>query len=194
MGTHGRSGFERFILGSVTEKVLRRATCPVLSVPPRTPDAAPLPQALFRRILCPIDFSGGSIHALNYAVSLAKEADAHLTVLNVLEIPTETLEYARGHDRSLPHLMRDYVKAAEENARQRLEEAIPATELVYCTVDRLVVAGRPYREILRLAEADRSNLIVMGVRGRGARDLLTFGSTTQHVVREAACPVLTLRG
>ncbi|HET7219229.1 MAG TPA: universal stress protein [Vicinamibacterales bacterium] len=194
MGTHGRSGFERFILGSVTEKVLRRAACPVLSVPPRIPDAAPVPQALFRRILCPIDFSGSSIHALNYAVSLAKEADAHLTVLNVLEIPAETLEDAKGFGRSLPPVMREYVKTAEEEAHRRLEEAIPASELVYFTVDTKVSAGRPYREILRIAAADHSNLIVMGVRGRGTRDLLTFGSTTQHVVREAECPVLTLRG
>jgi nucleotide-binding universal stress UspA family protein len=194
MGTHGRSGFERFILGSVTEKVVRRAACPVLTVPPHIPDAAPVPQALFRRILCPIDFSGSSIHALNYAVSLAKEADAHLTLMNVLEIPAETLESARESSLALPQLMRSYVTAAEEDARQRLAEAIPAAAREYCTVDTLVAAGRPYREILRIAGEFRSNLIVLGVHGRGTRDLLAFGSTTQQVVRAAECPVLTLRG
>jgi nucleotide-binding universal stress UspA family protein len=194
MGTHGRSGFERFILGSIAEKVLRRAVCPVLTVPPRMPDAAPVPHALFRRILCPIDLSGSSLQALTYAVSLAEEADAHLTVLNVLEIPAETLEDARESSPALPHVMRQYVKASEEDARRRLREAIPATAGEYCTIDTLVTAGRPYREILRIAAQDHSNLILMGVRGRGTRDLLTFGSTTQHVVREAACPVLTLRG
>lgn len=194
MGTHGRSGFERLILGSITEKVLRRAVCPVLTVPPRMPDAAPLPQALFRRILCPIDFSETAQRALTYAVSLAEEADAHLTVLNVLEVPAETLESARESSRSLPQLMRSYLTASEEEARRRLDEAIPAAAREYCTVDTRVTAGRPYREVLRIAAELGSNLIVMGVRGRGARDLLAFGSTTQHVVRAAECPVLTLRG
>lgn len=194
MGTHGRSGFERLILGSVTEKVLRRAVCPVLTVPPRIPDASPIPQALFRRILCPIDFSETAMRALAYAVSLAEEADAQLTVVNVLEIPTETLESARESSRALPALMRSHVAAAEEAARRRLDEAIPAAAREFCTVDTLVTAGRPYREILRIASDLRSNLIVMGVRGPGTRDLLAFGSTTQHVVRAAECPVLTLRG
>ena len=194
MGTHGRSGFERLILGSVTEKVLRRAVCPVLTVPPRMPDASPVPQALFRRILCPIDFSETSRRALTYALSLAEEADARLTVINVLEIPAETLESARESSLALPQLMRSYVTAAEEDARRRLAEAIPAAAREYCTVDTLVAAGRPYREILRIAGELRSNLIVMGVHGRGTRDLLAFGSTTQQVVRAAECPVLTLRG
>ena len=194
MGTHGRSGFERLILGSITEKVLRRAACPVLTVPPQMPDVAPLPQALFRRILCPIDFSDTSLRALTYAVSLAKEADAHLTVMNVLEIPAETLESARESRPALPHVMREYVKASEEDARRRLDEAIPAAAREYCSVEARVTAGRPYREVLRVAAEDRSNLIVMGVRGRGTRDLLTFGSTTNHVVRAAECPVLSLRG
>jgi nucleotide-binding universal stress UspA family protein len=84
MGTHGRSGFERLLLGSITEKVLRKATCPVLTVPRRHPDAVPATPALFKRILCPVDFSDCSMQALNYAMSLAQEADAHLTVVHVM--------------------------------------------------------------------------------------------------------------
>jgi hypothetical protein len=53
--------------------------------------------------------------------------------------------------------------------------------------------GKPWREVLRIAAEKQSDLIVMGVQGRGAADLLFFGSTTQHLVREASCPVLTLR-
>jgi nucleotide-binding universal stress UspA family protein len=53
--------------------------------------------------------------------------------------------------------------------------------------------GKPWREVLRVAQEKQSDVIVMGVQGRGAADLLFFGSTTQHVVREATCPVLTLR-
>ena len=53
--------------------------------------------------------------------------------------------------------------------------------------------GRPWREVLRVADEQESDLIAIGVQGRGAADLMFFGSTTQHVVREASCPVLTLR-
>ncbi|MSO84129.1 MAG: universal stress protein [Acidobacteria bacterium] len=71
MGTHGRSGFERLLLGSVTEKVLRKASCPVLSVPRGARDAVPALPVLFKDILSTIDFSDCSINALNYAMSLA---------------------------------------------------------------------------------------------------------------------------
>ena len=86
IGTHGRSGFERFLLGSVTEKVLRKAGCPVLTVPKGQPDAVPASQVLYKRILCPVDFSDSSLHALKYAISMAQEADAHLNVLHVLSV------------------------------------------------------------------------------------------------------------
>src|SRR3990170_6375794 len=73
MGTHGRGGFDRLVLGSVTEKVVRSTDVPVLTVPPhsRAPDAG-----LYHTILCPVDFSDASTLALEYALSLAKEADA----------------------------------------------------------------------------------------------------------------------
>ena len=84
IGTHGRSGFERLLLGSVTEKVLRKARCPVLTVPRRLPDAVPAGAVLYKRILCPVDFSASSLHALKYATSLAQESDGQLTVLHVV--------------------------------------------------------------------------------------------------------------
>ena len=78
IGTHGHSGFDRLVLGSVTEKILRKAPCAVLTVPP--PVAEPPADALdiFKRILCPVDFSDASMKALEYALALAKEADAEL--------------------------------------------------------------------------------------------------------------------
>jgi Universal stress protein family len=66
LGTHGRSGFQRLFLGSVTEKVVRRVTCPALIVPPRAPDIAPDAPVQFRRILCPIDFSHSSLDDRKY--------------------------------------------------------------------------------------------------------------------------------
>ena len=86
MGTHGRGGFQHLVLGSVTERVLRRAVCPVLTVPPRAQSTSRL---TFRRLLCAIDFSESSMAALRFALSLAQESEARLTMLHVLEWPWE---------------------------------------------------------------------------------------------------------
>jgi nucleotide-binding universal stress UspA family protein len=194
MGTHGRSGFERLLLGSVTEKILRKATCPVLTVPHRHPDAVPASPVLFKQILCPVDFSGCSLQALNYAMSLAQEADAHLTVLHVTEYGWDATPVNHGQVRTGDRLsLGDYRAWRGEDARQRLTEAIPETVAAFCSIQRMVSAGTPKREILRIAAEQRTDLIVMGVEGRGAADLTFLGSTTNHVLRAATCPVLTLR-
>ena len=193
MGTHGRSGFERLVLGSVTERVLRKAACPVLSVPRHVRDAVPALPVLFKDILCAIDFSDCSINALNYAMSLAQEADARLTVLHVIELfpelPADMTETVQGGPRNLT----EYVAAVEQDRRARLKAAVPESVRTYCAVETVLATGKPYREILRVAMEQHSDLVVIGVHGRGATDLLFFGSTTQHVVRQATCPVLTLR-
>ena len=193
MGTHGRSGFERLVLGSVTEKVLRKAACPVLSVPRQIPDAVPAPTVLFKRILCAIDFSDCSLRALNHAMSLAQEADARLTVVHVIEVPPEAPADFHLGAFGVAQSLADYIAASEEERRARLRDAVPDTVRAYCTVETLLPTGKPYREILRVAAEQQSDLIVIGIHGRGAADLLFFGSTAQHVVRQALCPVLTLR-
>jgi nucleotide-binding universal stress UspA family protein len=193
MGTHGRSGFERLVLGSVTEKVLRKAGAPVLTVPRALPDAVPIQPGLFREILCPVDFSNPSIQALQYAISITQEADAHLAVLHVVAHENETAADV-GDFGAVENLsMAEFRKQQEDTLRRRLVEAVPETVAPYCRVDTLLVHGKPWREILRTAADRLSDLIVMGVQGRGTIDLTMFGSTTHHVVREATCPVLTLR-
>jgi nucleotide-binding universal stress UspA family protein len=186
MGTHGRSGFERLLLGSVTEKLLRRAPCPLLTVPRRTPDAVPIP-VLFRRILCPVDFSPSSLKALAFAESLAKEADAHLTVMHVLE-PASVFEPVVMGGPGGPPPDRD----ARVAARRRLAEAIAPEARVYSHVGEVVVSGKPYREILREAQELQVDLIVLGAHSLRV-GALAFGSTANHVVSGAARPVLTLR-
>jgi nucleotide-binding universal stress UspA family protein len=192
LGTHGRSGFERLVLGSVAEKVLRKAECPVLTVPRGMADVLPASPVLFKRILCAVDFSDCSTHALNYAMSLAQQADAHLTVIHVLELPPELPREV--HENVVgPRNLSEYVALAEEDRRARLKDAIPENVRAYCTVDTVLATGKPYSEILRVASEEMSDVIVIGVHGRGAADLFFFGSTAQHVVRQASCPVLTLR-
>ncbi|MET0165486.1 MAG: universal stress protein [Vicinamibacterales bacterium] len=189
LGTHGRSGFQRLFLGSVTEKVIRKVKCPTLIVPPRAPDIAPGAPVEFHRVLCPIDFSDGSLAALEYAINLSEEADGQLTLLHVTEMPAALTQE--------PFVVADEIdrirEAAATDARRKLANLIPENARAYCTIDTAVVEGRAYREILRRATEKKTDLIVMGVHGRGALDLLLFGSTTHHVIRASACPVLIVR-
>jgi len=190
LGTHGRSGFQRLFLGSVTEKVIRKAACPTLVVPPRAPDVSPDAPVQFRRILCAIDFSESSLAALARALNMAEEADAHLTVLHVIEIPPELRENAVAPDFDVDRIR----AAAEADARRRIHDLVPKEARTYCTVETAVLEGRAYRQVLRQAAEEKADLIVMGVHGRGAIDLLLFGSSTHHVIRAATCPVLVVRG
>ena len=189
VGTHGRSGFQRLFLGSVTEKVIRRAAGPTLVVPPRAPAAAPGEPVQFRRIVCPVDFSESSLDALTYAIMLAEEADARLTLLHVVEMPRALTEEPMLLARDVARIRE--TEAAE--ARRRLHALVPEQARTYCTVETAVVEGRAHDEIIRQATEGHADLIVMGVHGRGVVDRLLFGSTAHHVIRAAACPVLVVR-
>lgn len=189
LGTHGRSGFQHLFLGSVTEKVIRQAPCPTLVVPPRAPDVSPDAPVQYKQILCAVDFSDSSLSALAYAVTLAEESDARLTLLHVIEMPPELRENPLAPDFDVDRIH----AAADAEARRRLHDLVPKAARTYCTVETAVVEGRAYRRVLRYAAEQKSDLIVMGVHGRGALDLLLFGSTTHHVIRAAVCPVLILR-
>jgi nucleotide-binding universal stress UspA family protein len=188
MGTHGRGGFERWVLGSVTEKVLRKAPCPVLTVPPPAGGLHPSGAVLFRTIVCPVDFSDASLVALRYAVKLAEESSAEITVLHVLEWLVEDEPGARIAGFDVP----EFRRYLEKDAREKLTRAVPGEARDWCRPREEVVGGRPWREILRVAEERRADLVVMGVRGRNPVDIVLFGSTTQHVVRGARCPVLVV--
>jgi nucleotide-binding universal stress UspA family protein len=187
MGTHGRSGFERLLVGSVTERVLLKARCPVLTVPRHAPDAVPAGPVLFARILCAVDFSPSSDKALEYAGSLASQAHGHLTVMHVIEPVPMTEPVMMGGSGT-----QEFDRVALDVGRTILHEAVGDGVRASCTVTELVSRGKPYREILRVAEEEKAELIVIGAHG-GAVGLGSFGSTTNHVVRRATCPVFTLR-
>jgi nucleotide-binding universal stress UspA family protein len=190
VGTHGRSGFAHLVLGSVAERVLRTASCPVLTIPRRFPDAAPV-GPLFKRILCAVDFSLCSMRALKYATSLAQEADAQLTIAHVFEL--EGALPLEWRDTLTPGFIRGELLKMEGERREHLARAVPDAVREFCRVDTVMTSGTPYREVLRLAEETGAELIVLGVHGRNPVDLAFFGSTANHVVRQARCPVLTVR-
>ena len=192
LGTHGRSGVERLLLGSVAERVLRRAGCPVLTVPAGQPDAVPAGYPIFRNIVCPIDFSDASLLALEYALSMARETDAHLTILHVISISLEqTMLDTAAAEGGLT--VAEFRQQTVRDLEARLRATVPVDAADYCRIDTVMTHGKPGLEIIRTATARDVDLIVMGVHGRGAIDLTLFGSTTQHVVRAAHCPVLTIR-
>ena len=189
IGTHGRSGFERLVLGSVAEKVLRKAVCPVMTVPKRLSEAVSASPVLYKRILCPVDFSESSSRALQYAVSLAEESDGWLVVLHVV---AHEFELKAGTDYDAGMTVKNFLEEREHALLGGLQEVVAGAP-DFLRMETLMTHGKPWREVLRVAAERDSDLIVMGVQGRGAVDLMLFGSTTQHVVREASCPVLTLR-
>ena len=180
MGTHGLRGFDRLMLGSATERVMRRAPCPVMAVHEPTHDSIAADQGRHHphhldRILACTDFSEDSDLALNYAISAAGEYDAELTLLHVLEeVPS-------------PSKMEEAIAAATE----QLENLIPPERRKTLKIKTAVRTGKPYREIIQLAQQAQTDLVSMGVRGRGALDLAIFGSTTYRVTQLGPCPVLT---
>jgi nucleotide-binding universal stress UspA family protein len=188
MGTHGTGGFAHLLLGSVTEKVLRRAACPVLTVPPRAQATSRLP---FQRVLCAVDFSETSHRALDLAASLARQSQAGLTVLHVLEWPWD--EPPPPSFEELPHaqaaMLAEFRRYREAQALGWLEGLEPEA----VAVRRRVGHGKAYAEILRVTAEEQADLIVLGVGSRSAVDLAVFGSTASQIVRRAAAPVLTVR-
>ncbi len=182
IGTHGRGGVEHLLLGSVAEKLVRRAPCPVMVVPPA---ANPETGVLFSRILCPVDGSAASADAVAFALSLARETDGELTLLYVVEpVP------ASGEFGALD--TEEYRRLGETHAQSVLTAAVPPETREWCRVHEHVAFGKPSERILDTARTGQADVIVMGVRGRGAIDLMAFGSTTNDVIRRAACPVLAV--
>jgi nucleotide-binding universal stress UspA family protein len=191
IGTHGRSGFDRFFLGSVAERTLRTSPVPVLVIPPRTPDVIPAGRDPFRSVLCAVDFSQDSARALEYGASLARHAAGRLTLMHAVEpMPI-------GHDPMVGVVGFDaasYERALEESGRAQLKQFGTDAAAAGTEVETLITRGKAYKEILRIAMERQADLIVVGVHGRNALDRLVFGSTTEHLVRRATCPVLAVPG
>ncbi|MGO8793445.1 MAG: universal stress protein [Candidatus Sulfotelmatobacter sp.] len=183
MGTHGRRGYDRLMLGSVTDRVMRSASCPVLAVrnPPRDLVAADDKDGhhvhSLRQILFCTDFSVNSESALNYAISATEEYRAELTLLHVLEeVPSSAK-------------MEKTIAAATE----QLDKLIPPKVRKTLKFKTAVLIGKPYRQIIQYAVEGQIDMVAMGVRGRGALDRAVFGSTTYRVMQLGPCPVLAVR-
>jgi nucleotide-binding universal stress UspA family protein len=189
IGTHGASGFEHLMLGSVTEKLLRKARCPVWTVPPSASEA-PKVFSPFKTVLCAVDFSPASMQGLEYAMSLVKESGGRLVVAHVVEWVLDDPE-RRINGVNLD--VAAFRRQLRDEAARRLTAAVPGDVRTWCEVEEVVATGRVHEEVLRLAAKHHADAIVLGVHGRTGIGLAFLGSTANHVVRAATCPVLTVR-
>jgi len=179
LGTHGRGLMGTLVLGSVAEQVLRHATCPVLTIGPDVL-ASLVDHQKLSHILFATDFSEGSLHALPYALSLAEENDAELTLMHVLEeLHPMPVEYSK-------ELLADF--------RQRLWDLVPADATMWCKPEVAVEIGNAAATIVRTAHDKKVDLIVMGVHPGGTVASHLPWTVVHSVVRHARCPVLTTRG
>lgn len=158
----------------------------LLEASSRPADAAPL---RLKRILVPVDFSSCSLAALKHALGLARQFDAKVILLHVVEpvILPENLMLAVPE---LPEVGNDLVESARQRLEQLAAKAIPEAH----RAPVLVRIGRPFHEITQLAASDDVDLIVISTHGYTGLKHVLMGSTAERVVRHAPCPVLTLRG
>jgi nucleotide-binding universal stress UspA family protein len=177
LGSHGKRGLKKFVLGSAAEEIFRQADCPVLTVGPKV--APPVEEATaFQHIVFATDFSAGSLKALPYAISLAEENQARLTLLHV--IPLVPLQQQAG---------------VTESTADRLQKLIPPDAEDWCHPVSLVSFEFPAEGILHVADSEEADLIVMGVHKRAPHASAHLPwAIAYDVICKARCPVLTVRG
>lgn len=180
LGTSGRRGIGKFILGSTAEDVLRRANCPVLTVGPHVPVQAPR-ELKFRKILYATDFSEATPLAVAYAIGLAHEHAAHLTLLHVID-------HLKAGELVTPHEL-------EAAAMHRLNLFVEHEPGLAFPPKVVVAHGSPANKILEVANREGAELIVLGVRKNSDTIRATHlpAAVAHRVISEATCPVLTVR-
>jgi nucleotide-binding universal stress UspA family protein len=180
LGTHGRTGWPKLLMGSVAEKIFRYSPIPVLTVGPHVPHSQSVNK--FSRIVFATDLSDESMAALPHAMALVQEHRAQLSVLHVLDrAGTGTVD----------------LEASADFALRQMRELIPPDPELGIYPDYAVEFGPAADQILRFSEEHHADMIVLGVRGpRGRLGTTThFARTTaQQIVGHAICPVLTVRG
>ncbi|MDP2645598.1 MAG: universal stress protein [Desulfobacterales bacterium] len=186
--THGRAKLKRLILGSVTERLLRTLTCPLLVVESsEAPVTLPSePGVSFRKILVGYDFSSNSDMALQYGLSLAQEFQSELHLVHVIEpVLDKSLKQKEKEEEEIRRSLYDGLKA-------RMEKMVPEEAPNWCSLKIELISGKPHEELIHYALTRQMGLIVLGIRGRGLLETLLLGSTTDRVVRRAPCPVLSV--
>ena len=181
LGTHGRSGIGKLLLGSIAEEIFRTTACPVLTVGPHSVSNHVTTGEL-REVLFATDFTSESKAPAAYAVSLAQEFQARLAMVHVIPEP-KVGDLVSAHD-------------VTEASYELLRKLVPEEAQVWCKPEYFVEHGDPSETILKIAQLRGSDLIVIGVKEEcgvpGASTHLPI-ATAHKVVSRANCPVLTIR-
>jgi len=187
IGSHQRTGVERLRLGSVAERVVQRARCPVLIVAaPGTGKRRPA-SGTVTSIVCPVDFTRASTAPVATAFSIANKTGSRLTLLHVLAlVSSSTSRFAPGF------VTPENRQRLAQRARQRMEAAIPPDVRESTVVQRRVATGKPADAIVRVATAVGADLVIVGVTSRGALGRRFIGSTAARVMRRTGCAVLAV--
>jgi nucleotide-binding universal stress UspA family protein len=178
MGSHGRRGFERLVLGSVTERMVRHCPVPLLTVGLGKKRAAP---PNIRRILLTTDFSDGTADAVAHAFSIAKECRAKVTLLHVV------------HDIAADPVGK-YREPLLRGIENHLQELIPPQVHKWCEVETRVEEGLAFRVIPQVVQSGPFDLLIMNIHGKSLLERALIGSTAERTLRAAAgiCPVLLI--
>jgi nucleotide-binding universal stress UspA family protein len=179
MGTHGHTGFKSLLLGSVTEKVVRESPIPVLTI------HKDYNKIEIKEILVPVDLSESSHNTIKHGKALAREFNATLEFLHVVEIEA----HPEFYNLSFEPILKENPNLADHITKNMIKATgIPKDKATYA-----VKEGKVYKEIKKYADNSQIDLIVMGSHGRGELEDFLLGSNSERVVRIATCPVLTVR-
>jgi nucleotide-binding universal stress UspA family protein len=182
LGTHGRGGFDRLLIGSVAEKLIRRLDCSVLAVCHESGHALKAPHEI-RRIVIATDFASSSLKGLSDGLAIARKTGADVTVVHAIEHAPEPHAHPEAAS---------YRAALLEEGLSKVKQALAEAGGEPRDTPRIAF-GRPSEQILDVAASEGADLIVMGAQGHGMIEHLISGSNTQHVIRNASCPVLIAR-
>ena len=183
VGTHQRTGIDRFANGSVAERVAAKSTVPVLAVPYRRTVAV----GPFNHLAVAVDFSAGSSRAIDHALALASNPTDRVTLLHVVP------GFSAGVP---PHLYRygiaDYQDQLLRDGRRRLQLAVPVKRHSPATIHARVLLGDTTTEISRVVESIGADLLLVGVPKRGVVSRALFGTSAARLLRVSRVPILAV--
>ena len=181
MGTHGRTGIRRYVIGSVTEHVLRRAPAPVLTAraDEKTNDGE------VTRVLVPTDGSDAASTAVDHAVAVAEACGAALRVLSVVDTRALAAQSELAPSETV-------LESLEERSEHAVNEVAERCEEAGASVETAIARGPPSQAICEDAAESNADLVVMGTRGRSGLDRVLLGSVTERTIRHAPVPVMAV--
>ncbi|EMA56113.1 UspA domain protein [Halococcus thailandensis JCM 13552] len=178
MGTHGRTGLERILIGSVTERVVRTSDVPVL-----TTRTAPDERSSYDNVLIPTDGSDAASAAIDHGLAIAERYDATVHVLSVVDVSS----FAGSYN------VASIIEAWKDDCERAVTEVAEAAESRGIDVTTEVKQSTPYRAIKAYVENEGIDLVAMGTHGRTGLERYLVGSVTTRTVRTSDVPVLTVQ-